>query len=444
MSTKANVNLTIPRIEKFKCEPGKAQAFLWDAEVKGLGVRATPSGSKAFIFQSRVNGSCCRVVIGDVKAWRLDVPAGCGEPSARKEARRLQTLCDQGIDPREQKAAKKQEAEQRKIAAMRESVTVGELWPRYMVSNPTWRPRTIEAMEKAALAPGLTRQRGGKPRTPGALYALFDVPLRELDAAKLEEWLQQESAIRPAAARLAFRFLRGFASWCEEQDDTKGLVDILAFGMNRVRKHVAKAKVRHDCLQREMLAAWFKAIRQCPNVTASAFLQTLLLTGARKEEIARLRWEHISFEWRYIHIVQDKTSEDGRFVPLPPYLCALLQSLPRINGFVFASKQSSTGRIRDARARMQEAIQMAGLPHVTIHGLRRSFSVLADWTECPAGVTRQIQGHAAVGASEINYKPRPLDMLRLWHDRIEKFILTEAGIQQPEAGTAAPGLRVVA
>ena len=40
---------------------------------------------------------------------------------------------------------------------------------------------------------------------------------------------------------------------------------------------------------------------------------------------------------------------------------------------------------------------------------------------------------------------RPLDLLRMWHTRIEAWILSEAGIEQPnaeEAG-AAPTLRVV-
>lgn len=444
MSSKTSVNLTIPRIEKFKCEPSKSQSFLWDADAKGLGVRATPSGSKAFVFQGRINDKPFRIVIGDVKSWRLDAPAGGDEASARKEARRLQTLCDQGVDPRQEKADRRAEIEAAKIEAMRASVTVGQLWPAYMEANAhKWRTRTIEAMEKAMLGPGVMRQRGGKERTLGALYALAGVKVKDLSADRLSAWLREETAKRPAAARLAFRFLRGFAGWCDESTMYRGLIDMNAFSASRVRENVAPTNARDDCLQREMLKPWFDAVRACSNTTASIYLQTLLLTGARKEEIANLRWEHVDFAWKSINIIRDKTSDSGRIIPLPPYLAVQLNRLPRINGYVFASRQSSTGRIRDARARLQETIKKAGLPHLTIHGLRRSFTTLSEWTGAPSGVVGQIQGHAVVGTQDKHYRRRPLDLLRMWHDRIEAFMLEEACIMQPCADSGRHGLRLV-
>ena len=83
-----------------------------------------------------------------------------------------------------------------------------------------------------------------------------------------------------------------------------------------------------------------------------------------------------------------------------------------------------------------------------MHGLRRSFGTLSEWVECPVGIVAQIQGHKPSAIAEKHYRVRPLDLLRLWHERIEAWILTEAGIEQPkaeQAGTqAAPALRVVA
>lgn len=38
---------------------------------------------------------------------------------------------------------------------------------------------------------------------------------------------------------------------------------------------------------------------------------------------------------------------------------------------------------------------------------------------------------------------RPIDLLRLWHTRIEAWILTEAGIEQSNQEQAAPALRAV-
>jgi integrase len=78
---------------------------------------------------------------------------------------------------------------------------------------------------------------------------------------------------------------------------------------------------------------------------------------------------------------------------------------------------------------------LAGLPRVTLQGLRRSFATLSEWVETPAGIAAQIQGHAPQGVREQNYVRRPVDLLRVWHDKIEAWILAEAGIVfAPNAG----------
>lgn len=89
------VKLTTGRVRDFAPRPGQQQSFLWDTETPWLAVRAT-RGSKAYIFQGRLGEKTPRIRIGDVGAWDID--------QARAEARRLQTLIDQGIDPREAKA----------------------------------------------------------------------------------------------------------------------------------------------------------------------------------------------------------------------------------------------------------------------------------------------------------------------------------------------------
>lgn len=40
----------------------------------------------------------------------------------------------------------------------------------------------------------------------------------------------------------------------------------------------------------------------------------------------------------------------------------------------------------------------------------------------------QIQGHKLSAIAEKHYRHRPLDLLRSWHDRIEMWILKQAGI----------------
>jgi hypothetical protein len=45
-------------------------------------------------------------------------------------------------------------------------------------------------------------------------------------------------------------------------------------------------------------------------------------------------------------------------------------------------------------------------------------------------------GHKPSALVEKHYRKRPIDMLRMWHTKIEKFILDEAEIAQPEDSQA--------
>jgi len=93
----AKVAFTAGRVTGFKCPPDKAQAFLWDATAKGLGVRATPAGKPAYVFQGVYQGKDIRLTIGSPEAWSI--------PDAQAKARELQRQIDEGRDPREVKAA---------------------------------------------------------------------------------------------------------------------------------------------------------------------------------------------------------------------------------------------------------------------------------------------------------------------------------------------------
>jgi integrase len=140
--------------------------------------------------------------------------------------------------------------------------------------------------------------------------------------------------------------------------------------------------------------------------------------------------------------IRDKV-EGTREIPATPYMLHLLATLPRRNEWVFSSNTSASGCLTEPNNPHTRACRAAGLDGLTLHGLRRSFKSLTEWLEVPVGVVAQIQGHKPSATAEKYYTVRPLELLRLHHERIEAWILEQAGIAFDPA--AAPGaLRVVA
>ena len=177
-----------------------------------------------------------------------------------------------------------------------------------------------------------------------------------------------------------------------------------------------------------------------------AHLRALLLTGARREEMAALKWADVDFRWGKLTIA-DKVG-DTRTIPLTSYLAWLLASLPRgksvdgaLSPFVFASA-SKSGRIADPRSSHVKALQGAGIDALTLHGLRRSFSLLGEAAGAPAGAIAQVMGHRPSATAE-GYRPRSVDALRPFLQRIEDHILSLAGVKFAPATAALAGLRMV-
>ncbi len=427
----AKQRFTAPRLDAFTCPDGKAQAFLWDAATPGLGYRVTANGSRAFIFQSRIDGAALRMTIGDPRSWALD--------KAQAEARRLQGLIDQGRDPRQEKAATiaahQAERAAAKLDKQRMDVSGLAAWGDYCKARRNaWSERN-HADHLAYASPGGEKRKRAKGETiPGPLFALLNRPLAQIDAETVRLWVEREGKTRPARALLGFRLLRAFINWCAEDEAYSPLVQSDACKPKKTRQALPKVAAKDDCLQREQLALWFAEVRKQSNPVISAYLQALLLTGARREELLGLQWSDVDFQWQTLTI-RDKV-EGERTIPLTPFVAQMLATLPRrylVNGkpnpWVFSSPQAESGRLQDPRINHNKALQAAGLPHLTLHGLRRSFGTLAEWCEVPVGIVAQIQGHKPSAIAEKHYRVRPIDLLRQWHTKIEAWMLEQAGIE---------------
>ena len=199
---------------------------------------------------------------------------------------------------------------------------------------------------KMAQAGGIQRERlPGVKTMPGSLAELLPRRLADLTVPTIEAWAAKEAKDRPARVRLALRLLKAFLRWAASEPDLKGKADPTAASAKKAREIAGKAKPKNDHIQREQLPTWFAHVRQLQNPVISAYLQCLLLTGARREELAELKWDDVNFQWCGIEF-KDKI-EGRRAVPLTPFVAHLLAALPRRHEWVFSSPASASGRLTE-------------------------------------------------------------------------------------------------
>jgi len=427
--------LTVARIADLKA-PKKGQLFLWDREVPGLAVRLTPKGAKSYIFQKSHGGRSLRMTIGATSAWKL--------PEAREEARRLHRLIDKGIDPRLEKA------DQKRLGAL-EGMQVEDMWTEYLEAHQDrWSDRHMADNEY------MSREDDGE-KAAGILRPLLEMGVGEIDAPTLIKWAKKALSAKSkhainqgkhSALRKGYIRFKAFWRWAYQREEYKnGMADPSIFSNPDLKALIPKIKPKRDVLEKGQLEAWFDAVSKISTKVISAYLQILLLTGTRRRELSSLEWKHVDDRWKKIHL-KDKVEEEGRDIPLTPYVEFLISSLSRTKGYVkneyvFSSKTSKSGKLEEPRIAHKNALRIAGLPEdLSLHGLRRSFSTLSEWIEMPSGITAQIMGHKPSAIQEKHYKSRPLDLLAMWHCKLEKWILDQAGIKfDPEK--AKGGLQVI-
>jgi integrase len=378
-----------------------------------------------------------RLTIGDVKVWSI--------AAAQAEARRLQTQIDQGLDPRQviadAVAAKKDEAAALAQKQVNESVTVAEAWQAYIADRsasvkdgkPEWGEKHKAHHAYFVQAGGVKRTRGRRPNEPkktrpGILVPLMTIRLADLDAKAIAAWLDKKTKQAPTTAAQAFRALRAFLTWCAKHETYSAAVQVGACQSDDVKRKVPTVQTKkNDSLRRAQIKPWFEAVQKIGNPVIAAYLQGLLLTGARRNELAALRWADVDFKWKSLTI-RDKV-EGERTIPLTPYVELLISALPRRNEFVFSSPTAASRRLEEPRNPHNKALAAASLPALSLHGLRRSFGTLSEWVEVPAGIVAQIMGHKPSAIAEKHYIQRELDLLYLWHVKIEQWILDQAGIK---------------
>lgn len=146
----------------------------------------------------------------------------------------------------------------------------------------------------------------------------------------MRAWFQAQATRGRAQAGRALAMFSGFLQWCGREPDYKKSVNKDAAKPSEHADLLPRSTFRRDSIQVSQLPAWFQAAAAEPNRIGASYLVGLVLTGARREELARLKHDQIDWQWNQTEIA-DKV-EESRKIPIAPYLKRIILDLPRLDG----------------------------------------------------------------------------------------------------------------
>jgi len=299
--------LTETRIARAKVSPGKTQTFLWDATVTGFGVRILLGGSKTFWFQYRPAGG--RSVNSRMVKIGLWHPGGLN--GARRRAKALAGQVADGKDP----AAEKQEQRRRASSTLRTLLAEGGEYERHLKRRHIVNTQTI----MSTLRRGLGRLTG-----------------KDVAAITRADFVTAIVAIedqgKPGAAADLRKCARTFCEWCVHRGFAPAnvLAGLRQSKTTRAERLASEARKPRALADHEIIAVWNAAGGRG---VFGNIIRLLLLTGARRSEIAKLTRDRILSEHLVLPPTHTKMGEKHE-VPLTDLMRAVI-ALQRAAGVTF-------------------------------------------------------------------------------------------------------------
>ena len=345
--------------------PEARTRILWDSQVKGLGLRVTPAGTKSYILNYRVAGRERRATLAraselPLKAARARaaeelavIRAGKADPlGRRREAKRAPSVAD-GLDR-----------------------FFGEYAPaRVEIGRMT--ARTVKDYRQQALqylVPAL-----------GA-HKIRDVTRRDVEA--MVEPLTNVRRNRVLA--LVSRLFTLFETWEWRPQNTNP-----ARGVERARE-----EPRDRTFAPTELAAFALALKHAEERYPApvAAVRLAAVTGLRIGEILGIRWEHLDLESGRLTLPATKTGRRVHY--LPGVALAILNALPRINDWALTTGRDAPVTYWTVRKVFGEAADAACLADVRLHDLRRTVMTRAAMAGIGTHVLRDLLGHKTTAMAD--------------------------------------------
>ena len=362
--------------------------FLWDRELRGFGVRVSPTGLKVYLIQYRnPEGKSRRLSLG---RHGLLTPE-----QARDLAREKLVLIARGEDPN-------QAAE-----IDRNGMTIGQVCDWYLAEAEAGRllGRRRKPIKPSTLA--MDRSRIESHVRP-LLGSRRLASLKLLDIEGMQADVAAGKTAKPRAGSRGGATTGGAGTAARTVSTLHSLLEH-ALRLGLIERNPAKGvrKLASEPRDRRLSAAEITALGQAlrkaeqdgEHPTGVAAIRLLLLTGFRRSEALGLHRTWVDAEVQAVRFPDTKTGAQIR--PIGRAALDLIQSQPRRDGsaFVFPSDWGE-GHFTAVVAVLDRACAAARLQGVTPHTLRHTFaSVAADlgFTELTIAA---LLGHAARGVTQ--------------------------------------------
>jgi integrase len=167
----------------------------------------------------------------------------------------------------------------------------------------------------------------------------------------------------------------------------------------------------------------------------------LLLTGARKNELARAQWSEIDLERKLLTVPPERFKSNAvHLIPLTTEVVSIFKTLPRFNkGDCVFSTSHGEKPVRDfakAKDKLDELIaEILGtrLKPFRTHDLRRTLRTRLASLRIPDTIAEMVIGHGRRGLQRVydqhSHEPEMREALGLWAGLLQMIVTSADGAE---------------